>query len=83
METTINVKQLRLELPDVVRRVQRGERFTVLYRSRPAFRIVGVNAMDADLVPLDADPIYQADALGRSDDNLTAADHDLLLYGKR
>lgn len=83
METTINVKQLRLELPDVVRRVQRGERFTVLYRSRPAFRIVGVNAMDVDRVPLDADPIYQADALGRSDDNLTAADHDLVLYGKR
>ncbi len=42
MDQTINAKELRARLPEPVRRVRRGERFTVLYRSRPAFRIVPV-----------------------------------------
>jgi hypothetical protein len=32
---------------------------------------------------LEEDPLYRADALGRSSDGLTAADHDALLYGSR
>jgi hypothetical protein len=58
-----------------------GESFTVLYRSRPAFRIIGVRAADAARVPLEADPLYRAGALGRSKDGRAAADHDELLYG--
>jgi prevent-host-death family protein len=81
MERTINAKQLRLELPDLVRRVQRGERFTVLYRSRPAFRIVGVNDADVGRLALEDDPVYRAQALGASSDGMKAADHDSLLYG--
>lgn len=37
MDKTINAKELRASLPRIVERVRRGERFTVLYRSRPAF----------------------------------------------
>jgi antitoxin (DNA-binding transcriptional repressor) of toxin-antitoxin stability system len=84
MERTINAKQLRASLPETVRRVRRGERFTVLYRSQPAFRIVpvGEGLAGAEL-PLDEDPIYRAPALGRSSDGRAARDHDLLLYGAR
>lgn len=83
MEKVINAKQLRLGLPEVVRRVQRGERFTVLYRSRPAFRIVGVEGLDVAATPLAEDPIYRAPALGRSTDGLTGRDHDAILYARR
>ena len=37
---TINAKELSASLPDIVRREKKGERLTVLYRSRPAFQIV-------------------------------------------
>lgn len=84
MDETINTKELRTSLSDVVRRVRRGQRFTVLYRSRPAFRIVPVDDTErGDFVPLDEDPIYGAEALGCSTDGLTAADHDEVLYGGR
>ena len=36
----ISAKRLRATLPDVVERVRKGTRFTVIYRSRPAFQIV-------------------------------------------
>lgn len=82
MDHTINAKQLRASLPDTVRRVRRGERFTVLYRSRPAFRIVPVDdAMEGGLPPLEEDPIYRAPALFRSGDGRIARDHDEILYG--
>ena len=84
MEHTINAKQLRASLPDTVRRVRRGERFTVLYRSRPAFRIVPVDeGAAATLPPLADDPIYGARGLGRSGDGLSSRDHDRVLYGGR
>jgi antitoxin (DNA-binding transcriptional repressor) of toxin-antitoxin stability system len=83
MDRTINAKQLRLGLPELVRRVRRGERFTVLYRSQPAFRIVGVGDTDSGRLPLEDDPLYRAGALGRSTDALSAADHDAVLYGER
>ncbi len=82
MEKTINAKQLRASLPETVRRVRRGERFTVLYRSRPAFRIVPIeDEAGADLPPLESDPIYRAPALFRSGDGRLATDHDEILYG--
>ena len=84
MDRTINAKQLRASLPETVRRVRRGERFTVLYRSRAAFRIVPVDDGYGEApLPLGEDPIYRAPALGRSRDGLSAADHDRLLYGGR
>jgi prevent-host-death family protein len=80
MNTHINAKQLRASLPELVERVRRGARFTVLYRSRPAFQIVPVDEHDAAPAPLDSDPLYGADAVGSSTDGRTAADHDDVLY---
>src|SRR3989304_8807589 len=69
MDQTINAKDLRASVPETVRRVRRGERFTVLYRSRPAFRIVPVQGgADEATLPLSEDPIYRAPAVGRSVD---------------
>ena len=82
MDRTINAKQLRASLPKVVERVRRGERFTVVYRSQPAFRIVPVNDEDAArAVPLEEDPLFRAEPVGRSTDGLTSKDHDRVLYG--
>jgi prevent-host-death family protein len=81
MDRTINTKELRASLPETVKRVRRGERFTVLYRSRPAFRIVPVEDDETRLPPLEQDPIYRAPALGRSKDGRMARDHDEILYG--
>ena len=84
MERTINAKELRASLPETVRRVRRGERFTVLYRSRPAFRIVPIEQGSGEAMPpLSEDPIYRAKAVGRSADGLASRDHDRLLYGAR
>ena len=81
MDRTINTKELRASFPEMVRRVRRGERFTVLYRSRPAFRIVPVTdeRIEQDL-PLEDDPLYGAEAVGRSTDGLSSQDHDRILY---
>ena len=80
MSQTINVKTLRHRMREVVERVRRGEEFTVLYRSRPAFRIVPVDGSFGAGTP-EADSLYEAGAVGRSGDGLTAADHDRVLYG--
>lgn len=82
MQKTINVKELRTNLPKIVQGVQRGERFTVFYRSRPAFRIVPIDEDEPVTTPLSDDPLYRAKPLGSSSDGLTAADHDALLYGQ-
>ena len=84
MKRTINTKQLRARLPDIVRRTRRGERFVVLHRSRPAFQVVPVDD-DAliDLAPLEDDPLFEAEPVGRSVDGLRAAEHDRVLYGWR
>ena len=39
MSTLINAKELRRRLPEVVGRVKKGARFTVLYRSGPRLRL--------------------------------------------
>jgi len=59
-----------------------GGRFTVLYRSRPAFQILPVDAPPETAGDLASDPLYHAQPLGRSTDGRSAADHDSLLYRK-
>ena len=81
MNVTINAKELRAQLPRLVERVRKGARFTVIYRSRPAFRIVPVNEADDQLPPLEEDSLYRAKPLGRSTDGLTSEDHDKVIYG--
>ena len=80
MQETINAKELRASLPRIVKDVGRGKHFTVLYRSRPAFRIVPVSDEERCNIPLEKDPIYKAGAVGESTDGLSGADHDLILY---
>jgi len=82
VNTLINAKELRGSLPALVEKVRRGARFTVLYRSRPAFQVVPVDASPETAGDLASDPLYHAKPLGRSNDNHAAADHDSLLYRK-
>lgn len=80
MNVPIHAKRLRASLPDVVARVRKGTRFTVIYRSRAAFQIVPVNdAGDAPGV-LEDHPLYGAEAVGSSSDARTSTDHDAILY---
>jgi prevent-host-death family protein len=78
---TINAKTLRANLPAVVERVRKGACYTVLYRSRPAFRIVPVEGDQQAPGKLEDDPLYRAEPIGTSTDGRTAADHDADLYG--
>lgn len=80
MPEVINAKQLRERLQEVVDRVRRGGRFTVLYRSRPALDIVPVGKPSLDAVPLELDPLYRAAPVGASDAGDAAARHDEVLY---
>ena len=80
INSIINIKELRATLPKVVQKVRRGARFTVLYRSRPAFQVIPVDADQNFVGKLEDDPLYRAKPLGRSNDGRTAADHDRLLY---
>jgi antitoxin (DNA-binding transcriptional repressor) of toxin-antitoxin stability system len=82
MNTMINAKELRASLPEVVEKVRRGARFTVLYRSRPAFQVVPMDAAQGAVGELENDPLYHAKPVGRSTDGRKAADHDSLLYRK-
>lgn len=76
----INAKRLRATLPDVVERVRKGARFTVIYRSRPAFQIVPINDAGRASVALNEDSLYGAEAVGASSDRRTSVDHDDILY---
>jgi prevent-host-death family protein len=80
MKGVINAKELRASLPSVVKRVRGGERITVIYRSRPAFQIVPLDTLRVADSPLDADPLFRAEAVGRSQDGGSAAEHDAVLY---
>ena len=82
MNITINVKELRASLPKLVERVRKGARFTVLYRSRPAFQIVPIDQAEVPRTPLESDSLYRARAVGRATDGQTATDHDTTLYGE-
>ena len=79
MNVSINAKRLRASLPEVVERVRKGTRFTIIYRSRPAFQIVPVTEEESP-VPLGDDPLYRAEPVGRSSDGRSAAEHDAVLY---
>ncbi len=80
MSKVISAKQLRDELSKVVEMVRKGQRFTVLYRSRPAFQILPVDSSGVEMGALEDDSLYLAEAVGRSTDGLTSADHDRVLY---
>jgi antitoxin (DNA-binding transcriptional repressor) of toxin-antitoxin stability system len=80
--TTINAKQLCAWLPRLVARVRKGARYTVLYRSRPAFQIVPIDDPEAAAGPLDDDSVYGSGPVGRSRDGRGAADHDPDLSGE-
>ena len=82
MSITINAKELRASLPKLVARVRKGARFVVIYRSRPAFQIVPVDDSEVPRTPLEDDPIYRAEPVGRSTDGRTATEHDDVLYGR-
>ena len=80
MNVPINAKRLRATLPDVVERVRKGTRFTVIYRSRPAFQIVPVDDEGSAMVSLAKDPLYRARPVGSSRDGRRSVDHDAILY---
>jgi prevent-host-death family protein len=82
MNVPINAKRLRATLPDVVERVRKGTRFTVIYRSRPAFQIVPVDDRGLASISLGDDPLYRAQPVGSSDDARTSVDHDAILYAR-
>lgn len=82
MKSTINAKELRASLPDVVARVRKGARYVVIYRSRPAFQIVPVDDAEMPISGYEEDSLYLARPLGRSTDGKCADDHDAILYGK-
>ena len=80
MGTVINVKQLRAELPRIVEAVRCGGRFTVLYRSRPAFDIVPPGAPELELRDAAQDSLYGAKPVGASETGDVAVGHDRALY---
>jgi antitoxin (DNA-binding transcriptional repressor) of toxin-antitoxin stability system len=82
MNTPISAKELRASLPKVVAEVRRGVRFTVLYRSRPAFQIVPVSGSAEAVTELEGDSLYRAKPVGRSKDGRASTDHDSILHGK-
>ena len=79
MTSAINAKQLWASLPKLVEQVRKSARFTVIYRSRPAFRIMPVED-GTEAVPLESDPLFRAPAVGRSVDRVSADQHDAALY---
>jgi prevent-host-death family protein len=80
VRSAIGAKELRASLPKVVEQVRKGARFIVLYRSRPAFRIVPLDDSEADVGPLETDSLFRAEPVGRSKDGRSADDHDAVLY---
>ena len=80
MTTLINARDLRAQLPAVVRRVRQGARFTVLYRSRPAFEIGPVHDLKTKATDLEHEPFFGAKALGSSATGAIARQHDEILY---
>lgn len=83
MNTVINARELRKSLGDILNRVQQGERFTVVYRSRLVGQIVPVGEPPPEPSDLSDEPLYQAGPVGFSSDGLSAEAHDELLYGGR
>jgi antitoxin (DNA-binding transcriptional repressor) of toxin-antitoxin stability system len=78
----INTKELRSQMPRVLRSVRKGKRFLVLHRSKPAFELVSPSGAASPLPPLEQDPVFNWSGVGESSDGLGAADHDRVLYGR-
>ena len=83
MSQTISAKQLRQDLGRILERVRHGERFTVLYRSRPVCDLVPPYGAGPEPEPLGEEPLLSVDGIVASTDGRTASDHDLDLYGPR
>jgi prevent-host-death family protein len=81
MRKVINAKTLRRELGEILRRVRKGERFTLVYRSRPVGQLVPLEERGFVAEDLEDDPLYRAGPVGRSTDGKTSASHDEFLYG--
>jgi prevent-host-death family protein len=80
-DIVINAKELRQLLKDVVEAVRAGKSYTVLYRSRPAFRIVPVKKRPSrKMCPLEQDPLYEAGPLFDSGTGDVGRRHDEILY---
>lgn len=80
MNNIINARELRRSLGDILNRVQKGERFTVVYRSRLVGRIVPLGEPFSEPSDLSEESLYQAGPVGFSMDGLSAEAHDELLY---
>ena len=80
MTETISAKELRAQLHKVVEKARRGTRFTVYYRSKPAFDIVPVGNPGSNSVPLESDSLFEAPPVGASETGDAARSHDDLLY---
>ena len=81
MAEIINVKTLRRDMARILERVARGERFTVLYRSKPVCRLVPIEAADLAEGRVKDDSLFAMEPVGRSTDGRSAAEHDEDLYG--
>ena len=80
-DIVINAKELRQILGKVVEAVRAGKSYTVLYRSRPAFRIVPVEERPSrKMCPLEQDPLYKAGPLFDSGTGDAGRRHDEILY---
>ena len=80
MNVSISAERLRSSLRNIVKRVRKGTRFTVIYKNRPAFQLVPVDDTIERSVDLADDPLYRAQSVGRSTDGQTTADHNFSLY---
>jgi len=82
-DVVINTKQLRSTLRQIIEAVMQGTSYTVLYRSRPAFRIVPVEKVrPVQDGQLSRDPLFGARALGHSEDGDLGPRHDEIIYGR-
>ena len=83
MSKTIHAKALRISLAKVLRQVEKGERFTVIYRSHPICQLVPLGDEGRSLGKLEHDALYRAPPVGESRDGKRASDHDQLLYASK
>jgi prevent-host-death family protein len=82
MDHVVNAKTLRSNLAEILERASTGERFVVVYRSRPLCRIAPLDTEEMATGAATEDSLYRAGAVGSSRDGRTAADHDEFLYGR-
>lgn len=82
MAKHLSAKELRASLPEVVARVQKGERLTLMYRSQPVLQLVPLGVADAPLCPPEDDPLHGVVGIAHGPaDGLDSRDHDHIIYG--